>query len=220
MPIKVLIVDDHEIVRSGLRSVLGLCSEVEVVGEAFDGIDAISKAIEYVPDLILMDIRMPRMNGIVATRQIKDNLQLQNTRVLMFTSNESEADLFASLAAGANGYCLKDTAAKELVLAIQTVHSGAAWLDPQIARLVLRTVTPALTEAASPKPAESPSFGLSRREIEILRLLVDGLSNVEMADKLTISPETIKTHMKRIMEKLQVDGRTQAAVKAMREGLI
>ncbi len=216
MSIKLIIADDHEIVRLGLRAALKESIDIEIVSEADNGVTAVAKSIDTTPDVVLMDIRMPQMDGIEATKQIKDNIQLQNTRVLILTSNDNQEDLFAALAAGADGYCLKDTPVKELILAIQAVHSGATWLDPLIARLVLRSAT---SSSLSPSAKTSP-FGLSPREVEILRLLVDGLRNNEMAAQLMISLDTVKTHMRHIMEKLQVSDRTQAAVKAMREGLI
>jgi DNA-binding NarL/FixJ family response regulator len=218
MPIRILIADDHDIVRLGLRVALREFADLEVVADAPDGEVAISRAIECAPDVVLMDIRMPKMDGIEATMKIKE--RLKGIRVLILTSNEKQIDLFASLAAGADGYCLKDTPIDELVRAIQTVHSGAAWLDPQIARLVLRSATAALTQSTAPGSVSAESFGLSPREIDILRLLVDGLSNREIADRLSIGPETVKSHMKHIMRKFQVTDRTMAAVKAMREGLV
>jgi DNA-binding NarL/FixJ family response regulator len=218
MGIRLIIVDDHELVRHGLRAAIGRSNEIEIVAEAFDGIASIAKSLEFKPDVVLMDIRMPKKDGIESTKEIKD--KLPNTRVLMFTSNDSKEDIFAALAAGADGYCLKDTNAKELILAIQTVHAGATWLDPQIAQLVLRAVSSPATSSPSFTILETQTFDLSPREIEILRLLVEGLSNSEMAERLVISPQTVKTHMKHVMEKLQVSDRTKAAVKAMREGLV
>jgi two-component system, NarL family, response regulator LiaR len=216
MSIRALIVDDHEIVRCGLRAALKSCSEIEVVGEAVDGVTAISKSAECLPDVVLMDIRMPLMDGIAATREIKINYP--NTRVLILTSNDNQQDVFAALAAGADGYCLKNTQSRELAMAIQAVHSGAGWLDAQIAQLVLRSITAPSSNGSSP-PSKQPSL-LSSREIEVLRLLVEGLSNSDIALRLVVSPETVKTHMKHIMEKLQVSDRTQAAVKAMRDQLV
>lgn len=218
MPIKLLIADDHAIVRLGLRAALDTSADVEVVAEASDGAIAVSKAIECAPDVVLMDIIMPNMDGIEATKKIKE--RLKDTRVLILTSDDNHKDLFASLAAGADGYCLKDTSTEELIRAIQTVHSGAAWLDPQIARLVLSTAAASLTHSTASESANASSFGLSPREIDILRLVVKGLSNREIADRLLIGAETVKSHMKHIMRKFQVTDRTLAAVKAMREGLV
>ncbi len=133
MVIKLMIADDHALVRLGLRSVLSQFGDIEIVAEAFDGVSAIAKSVEFVPDVIIMDIRMPRMDGIAATKEIKD--KLPNTRVLILTSNDNREDMLAALAAGADGYGLKDTQTKELLLAIRTVNSGAPWLDPQIARI-------------------------------------------------------------------------------------
>jgi DNA-binding NarL/FixJ family response regulator len=218
MSTKILIVDDHEIVRHGLRSVLRGSSEIEIVGEAIDGMAGIAMAAEFLPDVVLMDIRMPRMDGIAATKEIKE--KLQNTRVLILTSNDNQEDMFAALAAGADGYCLKDAENKELLLAIQTVHTGATWLDPEIAQFVLKAVTSNPVSSGSPTSGKSSPFALSARELEVVQLLVEGLNNAEMAERLIISTETVKTHMRHIMEKLQVNDRTQAAVKAMRGGLV
>jgi DNA-binding NarL/FixJ family response regulator len=133
MAIRLLIADDHELVRHGLRSVLSQFDDIEIVAEAFDGVNAISKSVEFVPDVVLMDIRMPRMDGIAATKEIKD--RLPNTRVLILTSIDNQKDMFAALAAGADGFGLKDILTTELLLAIETVNTGAIWLDPQIARV-------------------------------------------------------------------------------------
>jgi DNA-binding NarL/FixJ family response regulator len=217
MAIRLLIVDDHEIVRFGLHTVFDNSNGLEVVGEAGDGIAAISRCVEFAPDVVLMDIRMPVMDGIEATREIKS--KLPNTRVLMLTSNDNQEDMFAALAAGADGYCLKNTPGNLLIMAIETIYSGSTWLDPKIAHYVMKA-------ALSPPPpngqpdSKKSAFGLSPREIEVLALLVDGCDNAEIATRLVISHETVKTHMRHIMEKLRVSDRTQAAVKAMREGLL
>jgi two-component system NarL family response regulator len=218
MAIKLLLADDHEIVRFGLRTVLDQSQEIEIIGEAGDGVAAVSQSIESVPDVVLMDIRMPKMDGIAATKEIKS--KLQNTRVLMFTSNDNQEDMFAALAAGADGYCLKDTPGTQVMAAIQAVHSGATYLDSKIAGLVLRAAMAPGNADTSSTLKKMPAFGLTEREIEVVQALVDGLCNGDIAKRLTICPETVKTHMRHIMEKLQVSDRTQAAVKAMREGLV
>lgn len=243
MPIKILLADDHALIRHGLRAVLLCDNNFEVIGDAVNGVVAVAKTAELEPDIVLMDIRMPLMDGCEATRQIKINNP--NTKVLILTSNDSSLDMFAALAAGADGYCLKDTPVEELIQAIQTVHIGTPWLDPQIARLVLRSIgngfplPPGLglntnstdhnlvgvksaigaNTAQARKQNDGPPFGLSPREVEVLGLLVDGLSNTEIAKELVISSDTVKTHMKHIMGKLQVNDRTKAAIKAIREGI-
>lgn len=215
--IRVMIVDDDEIAVMGIRTVLNESSDIEVVAQALDGATAVSAAIESAPHVVIMDIRMPTMNGIAATKQIKE--KLCNTRVLMLTSSDNQEDTFASLAAGADGYCVKNTSAKQLIRAVQAIHSGATWLDPHIARLVL---TAASSPAAVPpsKQAQNSPFALSPREMEVLQALVDGLSNREIAERLVISSETVKTHMRHIMEKLVVSDRTQAALKALQMGMV
>ncbi len=219
MPIRILIADDHELIRQGLKAVFARESKIEVVGEAVNGLVAVAKTIECHPDIVLMDIRMPLMDGCEATRQIK--ISAPNSKVLILTSNDSNLDMFAALAAGAEGYCLKTTEVKELVLAIETVHAGASWLDPQIAQLVLRSARGGVPERSGigAMADANQSFGLSAREIEVLGLLVEGLSNMEIAKKLIISHETVKTHMRHIMSKLQVSDRTKAALKAIRAGI-
>ncbi len=218
MRIKVLIADDHELVRIGLQSILEESSGIEVVGEAIDGATAVAAAIECTPDVILMDLRMPRMDGIAATAEIKSIRP--ETRVLIITSNDNQEDMFAALSAGADGYCSKDIQRQQLILAIQTVHSGATWLDPQIARLVLKTATQPVHAGKSSTSTKGAASTLSSRELEVVQLLVEGLSNNEMAGRLFISNETVKTHMRHIMEKLAVSDRTQAAVKVLRDGLV
>jgi DNA-binding NarL/FixJ family response regulator len=217
MVIKLLIADDHEIVRTGVRTIFDQSSGIEVVAEASDGLEVVSRCLQSAPDVVLMDIRMPKMDGIEATRQLK--AKLKQIYVLIITSNDNREDMFAALAAGADGYCVKDIASKQLILAIQAVYSGAAWLDPQIARVVLGAVT-APGAAPLATPAMSPAFGLSLRELEVLRLLVDGMSNLEIANRLIITTDTVKSHMRQILKKLEVSDRTQAATKAMRQGLV
>lgn len=225
--IKVLVVEDHEITRVGLRLTLEQSTEIEIVGEASDGHEALDAAKQLHPAVVLMDIGLPTVDGIEATAQIKKTFP--SMRVIMLTSHDNDRDIFAALGAGADGYCLKETSTTQLVLAIKTVADGAAWLDPGIATKVLRAsvvggttpATPATTDGASGKAEAKPSGPkLSQREIDVLKLVVEGLSNQAIAERLYLSVETVKTHMRRIMEKLAVSDRTQAAVKAMREGLL
>lgn len=209
----VLIVEDHQITRTGLRLTIEQDSRFEVVGEAASGKTALAQAKELKPELVLMDIGLPEMNGIEAAKLIKSALPA--TRVVMLTSHDSDEDIFAALAAGADAYCLKDIAREQLMNALKTVADGGGWLDPAIAGRVLRSSASRVLP-----PANESKFMLSEREFEVLRLLVEGLSNLQMAERLNVSPETIKTHMRHIMEKLAVSDRTQAAVKALREGLV
>jgi two-component system, NarL family, response regulator LiaR len=219
--IKVLIVEDHEITRVGLKLTLGQIQGISVVGEAEDGRSAVQRVIDLQPQVVLMDIGLPMIDGIEATSQIK--AQAPSTRIIMLTSHDNDRDIFAALGAGADGYCLKEVSSNQLALAIKTVADGAAWLDPGIASRVLRASAmsaPAQTPEQLASKQQAGSARLSQREIEVLNLVVEGLSNQEIAEKLFLSVETIKTHMRHIMEKLAVSDRTQAAVKAMRQGLV
>ncbi len=214
-PITVIVVEDHEITRLGLKKMLETIPEIAVIAEAGDGKIAVSKAMELRPDLILLDIGLPGMNGIEATREIKLSLE---TKVILITSHKNNEDIFAALSAGADAYCLKDISASQLATAIRSVMDGAIWLDPGIAKQIIRALQP---ESRLPvQPAATNSFKLSERELEVLSLLVDGASNHQMANRLVISLETVKTHMRHILEKLRVADRTQAAVRAIKEGLV
>jgi DNA-binding NarL/FixJ family response regulator len=161
-----------------------------------------------------MDIGLPNISGIDAAREIKT--KLPETRVIMLTSHERDEDVLAALAAGADGYCLKTIEMEQLATAINSVQSGAVWLDPAVARFVIQNCL----GSAPAKSAKQTTFPLSDRELEVLALVVDGLSNQEIAKRLIVSETTVKTHMRHIMEKLAVTDRTQAAVKALRQGLV
>lgn len=229
-PIKVLLVEDHLLTRIGLKTVIERTPDIKVIGEAENGEDAVQKVRDLHPDVVLMDVGMPVMDGIEASKQI--NTQFGNAiGIIMLTSHDNERDIFASLAAGASGYCLKDVEPERLYTAIRSVHKGDSWLDSTIAAKVLRQQS--VQPAAASQPAASSSEPerlakaqhelcepLSPRELEVLNLLVDGLSNQEIADKLIISLATAKTHVRNILNKLAVDDRTQAAVHAMRRGLV
>lgn len=216
-PIRVLIVEDQEIARVGLKVILETTYKLDVVGLAQDGQEAVNLALQLQPTVTLMDIGLPILNGIEATKKIK--LENSGLRIIMLTSHDDDRHIFAALSAGADGYCLKETTAQQLVMAIRAVSEGAAWLDPGIASRVLKSIGDGTREKEEDK-TQSAAAGLSTRELDVLRLVVDGLTNQEIADKLVLSVETVKTHMRHIMEKLAVSDRTQAAVKAMREGLI
>jgi DNA-binding NarL/FixJ family response regulator len=220
--IKILVVEDHEITRVGLKLTLEQSDEIEIVGEASDGNQAVEASSELNPTVVLMDIGLPNIDGIEATGLIKKASPA--TRVIMLTSHDNDRDIFAALGAGADGYCLKETPTNQLVLAIKTVADGAAWLDPAIASKVLKAsvmgALPAQTAGGGTGKSGLQTSRLSQREIDVLKLVVEGLSNQAIAERLYLSVETVKTHMRRIMEKLAVSDRTQAAVKAMREGLL
>lgn len=212
----------------GLRMLLEREGGVEVLGEADNGAKAIILAAELMPEIILMDIGLPEMDGIEATQKIK--AAHPSIKIIMLTSKDSEQDVFAALAAGADAYCMKGISPASLNNAIQAVKEGAAWLDPAIARVVLGRFQGPLPGAAPERPAYAIANGeddhffadcpLTAREMEVLKLIVDGLSNPEIAEKLVITKATAKAHVHSILQKLCVDDRTQAAVLAMRQGFV
>ncbi|WP_287155659.1 response regulator transcription factor [Candidatus Solincola tengchongensis] len=210
-PLKVLVVDDHRLVREGLVSLLRLNPEIEVVGEASGGDEAVAKARSLKPDVVLMDISMPGMNGITATRLIKKDLP--ETKVIMLTMLDQEGYVYEAVKAGATGYLLKNTGMEELVKAIKEVHKGGATLHPEAQAQLLK-------EYVYLAQSNRETYGLSERELEILQLLGDGLSNKEISDRLFISIQTVKTHITHIFEKLGVKDRTEAVATALRRGLI
>lgn len=212
--ITVLVVEDHEVMRFGLKSLLANVEGFQVVGEAGDGREAIEKAKALKPRVVVMDIVMPKMNGIDASHELK--AALPDTKIIMFTSFETQSYVFAALAAGAHGYCLKNVTANNLIAAIRTVDSGAAWFDKEIAEIVLGYIKTGLAQG----DIEVKKMTLSPREIEVLTCVTEGQTNNEIAAKLVVSVETVKTHLKRIMEKLEVSDRTQAAVQALKQGLL
>lgn len=222
-PIKVLIADDQEISRLGLTTMLSLVNWISITGEAVNGQEAYRKCLSANPHVVVMDVGMPVMDGIEATQLIKKDMP--DVKVVMLTTHDRDEDVFAALAAGADGYCLKNATSDDLYTAIKTVSGGGAWLDAGIADRVLKASVRSLaaksSSAASPETATAAEFcRLSEREMEVLKLLVDGLGNQEMADRLFVSLETIKSHMRHIMDKLSVSDRTQAAVKALRDGIV
>ena len=220
--INVLLVEDHTMIRMGTALVIEKTDGITLCAQAEDGQQGVDMAREFLPDVILMDIGLPIIDGIEATRRIKD--MGLNSKILIFTSRDCDDDVFAALAAGADGYIMKGATPEQLTSAIVAVNEGTAWLDPAIARLVLSNVQ---KQTSSPVTMTEPNykvakntFGLTDREMEVLALIVDGLSNPEIAEKLFITRATAKAHVHSILQKLYVDDRTQAAVTAMREGLV
>lgn len=209
---KILIVEDDPLMQLGLEQGLSKYSELEIVGQAEDGYSAVQMAIVLKPDLVVMDIGLPRLDGIAATKQIKE--ALPNARVVMLTSHTTHTEVVAALSSGADAYCVKGASLDRLLAAIDAAKEGASYLDPQIARLVLDNLKPTAPQI------NKNIANLSERELEVLKLIVQGKSNIEIAEDLYLSTNTIKTHVRGIMNKLAVDDRVQAAVIALRSGLV
>lgn len=209
-PLRVLIVEDDPMMQLGLEQSLGNRPQITIVGQAADGYAGVEAARRLMPDIVVMDIGLPRLDGIAATQQIKQ--ALPQVRVVMLTSHTTETEVIAALSSGADAYCIKGTDVDRLLAAISAAQDGATYLDPQIARQVIEHLKP-------PTPVNTVGQ-LSSRELEVLKLMVDGYSNPEIAAALYLSPNTIKTHIRGIMNKLAVDDRVQAAVVALRAGLV
>lgn len=218
--IRVLLVDDQPLLRMGFAMVLDAEDDLEVVGEAGDGLAAIAQVRALAPDLVLMDVRMPRMNGIEATRVIA--AEHPTTRVLVLTTFDLDEYAFAALRAGASGFLLKDAEPAELVSAIRTVASGDAVVAPRVTRRMLELFAQHLPEAgrAAQDGLDPRLAALTPRELEVLRTVAEGLSNAEVADQLFLSEATVKTHVGRILAKLGVRDRVQAVVLAYETGLV
>ncbi len=211
MVIRVLAADDHMLVRKGVRNVLDEHPDIELVGEASDGEEAVALTASLRPDVVLMDIAMPRLNGVEATRQIK--ARSPRTAVLVLTAYDDDAYVFALLEAGAAGYLLKSELDQQLAATIQAVNSGESVLSPSIARKVVRR----LVGGAGGRGAASAT-ALTDREIEVLRLAASGLPNRAIANRLSLSPRTVQLHLGRAFEKLNVGSRTEAVVAALKHG--
>jgi len=208
-PIRVLIVDDHGVVREGLRAYLELEPDIQVVGEARDGTEAVRRALELSPDVVLMDLVMPNMDGVDATTRIKE--QQPAVHVIVLTSFLEDDRVVPAIKAGATSYLLKDVAASDLARAIRGARAGQAQLHPEVARRLMQQVT------APRKPDAGAQ--LTEREREVLRLLAEGRSNKEIARALVVSERTVKGHVSNILGKLGLQDRTQAALYAVRHGL-
>jgi two-component system, NarL family, response regulator LiaR len=211
-PIRVLLVDDHAVVRKGLRALLDRESGIEVMGEAEDGEQALRAAGRLHPDVILMDLEMPGIGGIEATRRISETHP--DTKVVVLTSHASEEDVFPALKAGALGYLLKHSAPEDVLQAIRQAYRGETVLHPAIARMVLQE----LHRPAAAKQLQTTD-PLSERELDVLRLIPRGMSNQDIASTLVVGEATVRSHVSSILRKLQLASRTQAALYALREGL-
>jgi len=214
--IRVLIADDQALFRRGLYVVLGTEDGIEVVAEAENGDEAIEKAEELAPDVVLMDVRMPKVNGIEAARSIRD--RVPTTKILMLTVSDEEDDLYEAIKAGANGYLLKEISVEEVAEAIRAVVQGQSLISPSMASKLLNEFN-ALVKRAEEKQ-QFPAPALTSREIEVLRLVAKGMSNREIADDLYISENTVKNHVRNILEKLHLHNRMEAVIYAVRERLL
>jgi two-component system, NarL family, response regulator LiaR len=208
--IRVLIADDHHVVRGGIRALLETETNIDVIDEAADGVETVLKTRSLNPDVILMDLMMPRKSGIEAIEEIKQ--EDPDARILVLTSYSDDEKVFAAIKAGALGYLLKETSTKELLQAIQDVYRGESSLHPAIARKLIRE----LNRPSSLPPADEP---LTEREIEVLVYVARGYSNQDIANSLFISERTVRTHVSNILSKLHLANRTQAALYALKEGL-
>jgi DNA-binding NarL/FixJ family response regulator len=219
--LRVLIVEDHELARYGLSMSLSDRENITIVGEAENGQQGVEQTLKEKPDIVLMDIGMPVMNGIMATQQIKS--QLPEIKVIMLTSMSNPEEVLASLAAGADAYCMKEIKLDRLAQILEMVMEGAIWLDPHIARLVMEALPGSATnssDAGEKQVKRRYNTELTDREQEVLKLIVSGKSNKEIAQILNVSNHTAKAHVGNIIQKLAVDDRTQVAVKALKDGLI
>jgi DNA-binding NarL/FixJ family response regulator len=221
MTIRVLIADDQPVVRDGLAMLLGLLDDVEIVATAADGVEAVERACSQRPDVVLMDLRMPRLEGAEATRQIVASLP--ETSVLVLTTYADDEFLFPALQAGARGYLTKDASAEEIEQAIRAVVAGQTHLDPAVQRRLVSAVLDQSPRSSAvddaPASQVDPPDQLTSREVEVLRLIAAGLSNSEIADKLVVSNATVKTHINRIFFKTGARDRAQAVRYAYQHGL-
>ena len=211
--IRVLIADDHAVVREGLRWLISTDAEMELVAEAADGVEAVEKARLLQPDVILMDLVMPRKDGIQAIQEIVG--ERPGARILVLTSFAEDEKVFAAIKGGALAYLMKDSSPQELMQAIRDVHRGETFMDPAIAQKLMRELQKSARAPELPLTEEP----LTGREVEVLRWVAQGLSNQEIADRLVVSERTVRSHVSNVLEKLHLANRTQAALYALREGL-
>jgi DNA-binding NarL/FixJ family response regulator len=215
-PIRVLVVDDHALFRRGLEMVLEQEPDIEVVGEASDGTEAVEKAVETTPDIVLMDVRMPKRGGIDACTAIKD--AVPSTKIIMLTISDEEADLYDAIKAGAMGYLLKEISIEEVASAIRAVNGGQSLISPSMASKLLNEFASMIKRTDERQQVPTPR--LTDREMEVLRLVAMGMNNRDIARQLFISENTVKNHIRNILEKLQLHSRMEAVVYAVREKLL
>lgn len=221
-PIRTLIVDDHALFRRGLEIVLVTEPDIEVVGQASDGAEAVQKAGEQLPDVVLMDVRMPRSSGIQACRQIKEIAP--SAKIVILTMSDEEEDLFEAIRAGASGYLLKDIPLDEVAEAVRAVHGGQSLISPSMAGKLLTEFAVLANrereDGQDARPEQVPAPKLTDREMQVLKLVARGMNNRDIAKELFISDNTVKNHVRNILEKLQIHSRMEAVMVAVREKLI
>jgi len=215
-PIKVLLADDEGLVRSGFKVLLDLEDDITVVAEATNGAEAVDQARSHRPNVVLMDIRMPKLDGIEAARRIKE--LVPTTRIIMLTVSEDDTHLYDAIKAGANGYLLKDLAIEEVPQSIRRVFAGESLISPSMASKLLTEFSTLSKKVEQRQQITSPS--LTPREVEVLRFVAKGMSNREIAEELYISENTVKNHVRNILEKLHLHSRMEAVLYAMRERII
>ena len=223
--ISIVLIEDHDLTRMAMQATLERHSTFEVVGSAVNGGEGVALITEQQPNVAVVDIGLPDIDGVEVTRQIKD-LQKESpvTRVLILTLRDNEEVVLAAFGAGADSYCMKDAASEHLIEAVQVTAEGNSWIDPGIAGIVLRKARQSGTQEETPAESNPSQFiensPLTERELEVLQLIVNGYSNAKIAQELYITVGTVKTHVRNILNKLSADDRTQAAVRALRSGLV
>jgi DNA-binding NarL/FixJ family response regulator len=217
-PIRALIVDDHALFRRGLEMVLAAEDDIELVGEASDGAEAVEKAAESLPDVVLMDIRMPKSSGIVACRAMKE--AAPSSKIVMLTISDEEEDLFEAIRAGASGYLLKDIPLDEVADVVRAVHDGQSLINPSMAGKLLTEFATLAKRDDEERAQQIPAPKLTDREMQVLKLVARGMNNRDIAKELFISENTVKNHVRNILEKLQIHSRMEAVMIAVREKLI
>jgi DNA-binding NarL/FixJ family response regulator len=217
-PIRTMIVDDHALFRRGLEMVLDEEPDIELVGQASDGTEAVEKAAESLPDVVLMDIRMPRSNGIEACRAMKE--AAPSAKIVILTISDEEEDLFEAIRAGASGYLLKDIPLDEVADTVRAVHGGQSLINPSMAGKLLTEFATLAKRDDGERAQELPAPRLTEREMQVLKLVARGMNNRDIAKELFISENTVKNHVRNILEKLQIHSRMEAVMVAVREKLI